>query len=1230
MSKSRAKITAPSAINLLQFNANKQITSSDQLNKIITAEHIDVAIIQEPYISTACNHGFRPCRRICTAGNRVKATAATVIISPKLNCIMLPESNSWIVGTRISPTACLHNEIIIINVYMSPSTNIAHKLENLSIILHKYNNHPIILAGDFNARSTTFGDVKTNARGRLLEQFVHNHGLSLKNTSSAPTFQKVNRSSLVDMTFTNLKAQKTTAIDKWKVHPNYITSSDHNLIIFSITIPSTDTLPNSYEQQTLTQPLHEVNYSLLTKNDLIEAFSTTTQSIYASTECLCSTIIENMQTAIKGNAKTKKRDYRTSAYVDWWTPELTTLRSLCAKLRKLSQNYKNTDRCQALEEYKSHHRRYRTAIVAAKRKSWLDTCNSAQIWTKPFQFTLGKRKERASVDFFRKDNVIISTSEGILQEIKAKFFPEDSLTQDTVFQNQVRENIRRFFAETTHSEFQQVTDAEVGSALQKLNPRKTPGLDGLNVQCFRAYNKARPGDLPYIVNAMLETGIFPKCLKSSNIIMIKKPNKMDNEVSSYRPISIVPSLSKIFEHIILGRLNDYLAQSDSNSGRQYGFCSGRSTTDLHLDILNEIRSLKNQKKKVAIVGIDISGAFDNCWHSQVINRLIEINCPSYLVQIISSYLLDRVAYVNVHGETQRIDLTRGCPQGSVLGPALWNISVENILEHDFDQASVYAYADDFYLVVSGKDDRTLQNNIAACITKFDELLTQIRLCMSLPKTSFMILDRKRKPVTITVNSQTLQSSTEIKILGIIVDKQLSFRSHLRYLLSSTQKLNQDIRRLKTNLRGTKFLNLQMLYQCCILPRFTYGAAVWYNILDFNSWAERVDSLNRMIAANITRAYKTIYTSEAIALLGKLPIKLAVAEAAARFYSTRPASIPINATIPHLIAKKNFGKRAESTLETFYQHNRELLPQNRKIFIKSVCIYDTTFVGICKFNHKQFIKAELIKFASIYTKDEIDQLSTLYTLEHLLTTTDTGFEIYLENPKLVSLVRLPKPGIAIINNIREQMILKNTRITCTNHQRLQTIFRKMNTSITSNTEEAFFLDDYSTVRLIKHEIRSSILETWNKSYTERARSTMKSFFPTIFDRINSKIDIDFVTTQFISGCGDFNSYLFNIRKRSEWTCSCGAEETSLHLLIDCAHHKTARQTLCSTINLPQVTKEDLCKITQSRIKMQHLHTFMLTIISERKKVWRNPLDMYDDRIHKMVQHLLRMDMDLRRK
>ena len=300
------------------------------------------------------------------------------------------------------------------------------------------------------------------------------------------------------------------------------------------------------------------------------------------------------------------------------------------------------------------------------------------------------------------------------------------------------------------------------------------------------------------LNGDLLCSYFPTDWRHAKVKVIAKPNKDNYTIpSNFRPISIVSTLSKVLEKIILARVSWIAKVNSWFSDRQHGFREGKSSESATHQLSTFIEQGFSKKHTTATAFIDIQSAFDKASHRTILAALERNNCPAYLVRIIASFLQCRKATL-CHGTGSfSVNLHAGCPQGSVLSAFLWLVLINDVLELRFDYVHLtLAYADDLTLAVTHRDPATATAQLQDICTEVVKWSKTVDLSINTQKTTFMLLSRgrTRQTIPLLVEGQTILPVREAHFLGFLLDQRLSWLSHVREKCLKVKKLVFAIRR----------------------------------------------------------------------------------------------------------------------------------------------------------------------------------------------------------------------------------------------------------------------------------------------------------------------------------------------------------------------------------------------------------------------------------------------------
>jgi hypothetical protein len=302
-------------------------------------------------------------------------------------------------------------------------------------------------------------------------------------------------------------------------------------------------------------------------------------------------------------------------------------------------------------------------------------------------------------------------------------------------------------------------------------------------------------------------------------------------VTNYRPISLLSVFSKIFEKIAHQQLYDFLLSQSVIYGSQFGFQKGRSTLHSLIEIVENIRDCLEQRNYGCGIFIDLKKAFDTVNHKILIDKLEHYGIRGRSLDWFSSYLTGRTQYTFCNGVNSELrTITCGVPQGSVLGPLLFLLYI-NDLPNISNKLKFYLFADDTNIFFESSDLESLEKTVNRELKKLSLWLNANRLALNISKTNFVIFAAKNKPlqnVTLLINRKAIQQTDNVKYLGVIIDSQLTFTQHIANVVKKVSRITGLMYRIRGCVDNT---TLNMIYYSLIYPHLLYGIPIWGNADD---------------------------------------------------------------------------------------------------------------------------------------------------------------------------------------------------------------------------------------------------------------------------------------------------------------------------------------------------------------------------------------------------------------
>ena len=328
-------------------------------------------------------------------------------------------------------------------------------------------------------------------------------------------------------------------------------------------------------------------------------------------------------------------------------------------------------------------------------------------------------------------------------------------------------------------------------------------LDSLPTNFFLNVLNCITPDVLQIVNNSLRSGQFPQALKTAVIKpLLKKPNLDASAISNYRPISNLPFLGKIIERVVFQQIQSFMTQTNLFDTFQSGFRPHHSTETALIKVLNDIHLNNDASRTTVLVLLDLSAAFDTVDHNILLDRLEQwVGLTGTVLNWFKSYIQDRDYFVAIGNyKSERTKMTCGVPQGSILGPLLFNIYMLPLAQiMEYHNISYHTYADDTQLYISvTSHDYTPLVSLSKCIHQINEWMCQNFLQLNPDKTEVIVFGPKneRSKISAHLDSMSLKATNQARNLGVIIDSDLNFNNHLKAITKSAYYHLKNIARIK--------------------------------------------------------------------------------------------------------------------------------------------------------------------------------------------------------------------------------------------------------------------------------------------------------------------------------------------------------------------------------------------------------------------------------------------------
>lgn len=856
------------SLNICHINTAKKPEAISTLIRNYSKCNNLIASINEPPYRKGTVIGlnnFKNIIGITKSDNRINAV--TCINGANLSgCQLNQFTNLYCSASEITFSSL---NFIFISLYMSPSMEISIPIDHLTNIINTYHNKPIIICSDTNARNVDWLDTETNQRGVTLNEFILNNDLLIANENNTSTFQHFGNggTSLIDLVIVNQLMQKY--IESCTVNNTFSSSSDHRYLDAVIKLTNVE----AYEHSTTTRKYNTKNADWPSfTSDLSRDLAQLNPNVNSKQQAdkfineFYETVHRNCSQHFKRLRSNKMRN------LNWFDAECTKAKKTLNKLfRKLVNSRSELDKQQNGINYQNHRLKYKKLIKGKKYdnfKLYLENLNKQNVYN---SLKIAKASPKSPLKTIRKDDGSYTYDHNeTIEHLFNSHFP-NSITYQ-LNNKQHKSNLD----DLQRKEIIFTNKFEVNHYIKSMNSNKSPGPDAITSEIIKRGIPAFEPVLINLFNSLLKIGYFPNRWKEGVACFIPKPSTNIDTAKGFRPITLLNVISKCFEKIIVERLTRYLYENNKMNSRQYGFVRQRSTVDAISNLLNHVNSNKSANKSTVLVALDVSSAFDSVPWNLIIDSLTKRKVPQYLINLISSYLKHRYIRTTNTFMPKR-PLTQGCPQGSCLGPLLFNVVLDNLLSSKIlDDVFYQAFADDQIIAFSSKKfSKTFLSKCGKIIDKLFKEGSKLSLKFNTAKTQVLAVDckQRRSPalIKLKINDKIINSTETIKYLGLVLDNKLTFKQHIKQKIDKASSNLNILRRLTATNYGLSPVLSNLIYSTVIEPSLLYCSSLFAHRAELITISNKLRSLQRKCCLVINKSFPTARTTTTIWLSGQLPI-----------------------------------------------------------------------------------------------------------------------------------------------------------------------------------------------------------------------------------------------------------------------------------------------------------------------------------------------------------------------
>ena len=854
------------SLRVLQANLRKSPEIQLSLLNDRSLQHCDLLMISEPYLflmnGTICSHTHAnwaplwPSQRHPPLG-RVRPHRSMVWVNQKT----FPHRQIDIASADIAAVLLFTpSPILAISVYIAPGTGREGTRalnEGLHVIQEarqrvqcEYgDNFDTLVVGDFNRHDQLWGGDQVAMRNRQGEAepivlLMADWGLNSLLPRGTVTREEGSYRSTIDLVLASTGLSRR--VTRCHIHP-VEHGSDHRAIetTFQCEVPPAP------------PPITRFSFRDAPWADIRRELRDLKSEIIDVTDC---SELDRMAGRLTGRIGAAIHHLvpvaRPSRYGKrWWTRELTALRDTYTWTRnQCTQARRYGSDCGALEDHALYLRRqYHRAIRDAKRLHWREfLANTDNVW-KAARYLQPRDQSMGQVPTLRSGEQTVNDDQGKAHVLLETFFPPLPQIQDEPPRD-------RSLPDALPMEM--LTEHEIEDALRRMAPWKAPGPDGLPVVVWQQVWPTVKHWVVEIFEASLRLSYFPLAWKVAKIVVIPKGGRDPSLPKSYRPISLLATLGKVLEAVVANRISALVEKHQLLLPLNHFGARRRRSCEQALNILIEkIHDAWREGKVLSLVSFDVKGAYTGVHPGVLLRRLRERRIPEVLIRWVGSFCSSRRASIVVnmyHSEEMAIEHA-GLPQGSPLSPILFLFLNANLVDEPITRRKgAIAFVDDYtrWTVGASAEANTtvLQQKV---VPRALEWAAQSGAAFEAEKTSFIHFTRNQRQrqlpaLPLYVNGATVAPASEVKILGVILDQGLRFKSHIGKAANKGMKAVLALRRL----RGLPPSVARQLFTSAVASKIDYAASVWCPL--------RPDAT---VAAGITRPFETIQRVASQAIVG---------------------------------------------------------------------------------------------------------------------------------------------------------------------------------------------------------------------------------------------------------------------------------------------------------------------------------------------------------------------------
>lgn len=797
-----------SDLRIATWNANGLLKRREEIQIFLNTQKIDVCLISETHFTKQNYLNIRGYKLYHTIHPQNQARGGSaILIKENINHYEEQHLQNEEIQLTIVGIKSTKQKLLVRALYCPPRHNL--KKENYLNILQHLGDR-FIVGGDYNAKHTDWGSRLITTKGSELRKAIRELGCNFHSTGK-PTYWPTDPNKTPDLLDFFISR---------KISPNFIDteesfdlSSDHSAVIITLS----ERIIKKENRLTLT------NKTTDWESFKIDLQNTINLKVQLRNKEQLEEAAENFIKLIQNAAwnNTKELTYRTVG--NNYPVEIRELVKQKRKARRRWQQSRDPADKNTLNNKTQQLKREIQKLKEASVSNYLNNLTA----DKETEYSLWKATKTLRRPIMQAPPIRMPNGSWARDnKQKADLFA--NYLEEIFSPNEAADDIPLQEIENTENEeIHLVTPKEVANEIKNnLNPKKAPGFDLVTGEILKQLPQKAIVMLTYLINASFRLKHVPRVWKVAEVIMLPKPGKQPNETKSYRPISLLPTISKVFEKLLLKRLKTIIESKNLIPNHQFGFRHRHSTIDQVHRITDIIEKALEEKQDCSTIFLDVSQAFDRVWHEGLIQKLHKL-LPKQYVEILKSYISNRLFRIKQEEEYSQLkEIRAGVPQGSVLGPVLYLLFTCDLPKTE--DTTIATFADDTAILAVGNNIEEATAHLQVACNQMNDWTKKWRLKLNELKSVHMNFTNKniRNPPAININESIVPYENNAKYLGMTLDTKLKWKEHVK---KKREELDIKYRKMYWLLGRNSQLSIYnkiLLYNQLLKPVWTYGIPLW--------------------------------------------------------------------------------------------------------------------------------------------------------------------------------------------------------------------------------------------------------------------------------------------------------------------------------------------------------------------------------------------------------------------